>query len=63
MNGSKPMVNVTEAAVKLGISERTCYRWIEHRKLTAVKVADSVFVENQEIERVLEERSRVVPAR
>ena len=54
------VLTLSEAAARAKVSERTIFAWIKAKKLAAVRIADNVRIEKNELERYLEERSKVM---
>jgi hypothetical protein len=57
VNEAKELFTVPEAAKEFGEFPMTLYRWIEAKKLIAIKLGGILFVPLSEIERIKLERA------
>lgn len=53
MSVPRQMLRCCEAAVVCGVSERTIHNWIRRGRLAAIKMAGSVRIEREALERFI----------
>lgn len=53
---SLPLLNITKAAERLGVTRKTVYHWIFTGDLAVVKMGNRNYIAGAEVERVLRAR-------
>jgi len=51
------LVSVAEAAKQLGLARYTIYRWVDERKVVAIRLGGILFIPQSELERLKNEKA------